>query len=41
MGLKLRHDGFKPTNSLEWRSVVASMGWRLIISVGGPIKSKS
>lgn len=25
MGLKMHHDDFKPTNSIEWRSVVASM----------------
>ena len=25
MRLKAHHDGFKPTNSLEWRSAVASV----------------
>ena len=30
MGLKVHHDGFKPVNSLEWQSAVASMEWRLM-----------
>ena len=30
MGLKVRQDGVKPANSLEWRSAIASVRKRLI-----------
>ena len=32
MGLKVHRDGFKPDNSLEWRSAVASVRERLMFT---------
>ena len=34
MGLKVQKEGFKPVNSLEWRSAIAFVQQRLMFNVG-------